>query len=105
MAFYFCKLFSPRPTFPGDITPEEGALMQAHGQYWHGLAERGTAVAVGPVMDPAGAFGFAFVEVEDEAAARALTEADPVIRAGAGFRFETYPVPQAILRTSAPTSR
>jgi hypothetical protein len=36
--------------------------------------------------------------VPDDATAARLTADDPVIRAGAGFRFETYPMPQAVLR-------
>ncbi|MDQ4135994.1 MAG: YciI family protein [Pseudomonadota bacterium] len=100
MPVHFCKLLPPRATFPGDMTPEEGRLMQEHGAYWRGLADRGTAIVVGPVFDPAGVWGMAVVDVADAAAASALTAEDPIIRAGAGFRYEIYLIPQAILRSN-----
>lgn len=31
---YFFKLIPPRPSFPGDITPDESALMERHAVYW-----------------------------------------------------------------------
>ncbi len=98
MPVHLCKLLPPRPTFPGDMTPEEGRLMQEHGAYWQGQADKGVAVVVGPVFDPAGVWGMAVVDVADADAASALTAQDPIIRAGAGFRYEIHPVPQAILR-------
>jgi uncharacterized protein YciI len=98
MPVYLCKLLAPRATFPGDMTPEEGALMQQHGAYWQGVAARGQAIVVGPVFDPAGAWGMAVVDVTDADAAAALTAAAPIAKAGAGFRYQIYPVPQAILR-------
>ena len=100
MPVHLCKLLPPRPTFPGDMTPEEGRLMQEHGAYWQALAERGLAIVVGPVFDPAGVWGMAVVEVEDANAASALTAEDPIVRADAGFRYEIHPVPQAILRSN-----
>ena len=60
------------------------------------VAQDGTTV--GPVFDPASAWGMAVVDVADAGAASALTAEDPIVRAGAGFRYEIYPVPQAILR-------
>jgi hypothetical protein len=42
----------------------------------------------------------AVVDVSDAAAASALTDEDPVVRSGSGFRYEIYPIPQAILRTT-----
>ena len=38
------------------------------------------------------------VEAQDEASAKELGEADPVIRAGAGFTYAVAPVPSLILR-------
>ena len=100
MPFHLCKLLPPRPSFPGHMTPEEMALMQEHGAYWQAVADRGEAVFVGPVLDPVAAWGMAIVEVSDAAAASALTEQDPLILSGRGFRYEIYPIPQAILRTN-----
>jgi uncharacterized protein YciI len=74
------------------MTPEEAELMKAHGAYWQKKLAEGVAVAFGPVLDPAGAWGLGLVRVEDEAAARAYTAADPVIRAGRGFRYEILPM-------------
>ena len=39
-------------------------------------------MAYGPVLDPAGVWGLAIVDVEDEAAARAIVDEDPAIVSG-----------------------
>jgi uncharacterized protein YciI len=80
------------------MTAREGAAMGEHFAYWQGLAERGVAVVVGPVMDPAGAWGLAVVEAGSPDEAQGLADADPVIRAGLGFAYEIHPMGQAILR-------
>jgi len=100
MPFHLCKLLPPRPTFPADMTAEEAGLMQEHVAYWQREADRGAAVFVGPVFDPAGVWGLAIVDVSDAAAASALTEQDPLILSGRGFRYDIHPIPQAILRTT-----
>src|SRR3712207_2789806 len=100
MPVHLCKLLPPRPTFAADMSPAEATLMGEHAAYWGGLTERGIAVVFGPVFDPNGVWGLAIVDVADEATASALTNDDPVIRAGNGFRYEIYPMPQAVLRAS-----
>ena len=74
------------------MTPEEAELMGQHSVYWRDLTRAGTAVAFGPVLDPAGVYGLAVLRADDEAAAQSLADADPVIRADAGFRFEIAPM-------------
>jgi len=98
MSYYLFKLIPPRPTFPQDMTPTEREVMQAHGVYWSALAGKGVAIVVGPVADPAGAWGVAVVEVADEAGARALADSDPVITSGLAFQYNIFPMPQALLR-------
>jgi hypothetical protein len=44
----------------------------------------------------------AVVEAASDAEARALGVDDPTIKAAAGFQFEVYPMPVAILREPAP---
>jgi uncharacterized protein YciI len=100
MSIHLCKLLPPRPTFPADISEAEATLMREHAAYWNGLTERGIAVVFGPVFDPAGVWGCAIVEVADGTAPSTLTEDDPVIRSACGFRYEIYPMPQAIVRAS-----
>jgi uncharacterized protein len=39
MPHFLYKLIPPRPTFPADLTEEEGAIMQEHFGYWAGLIE------------------------------------------------------------------
>jgi hypothetical protein len=36
--------------------------------------------------------------VADEAEARALSQSDPVIKAGRGFKYEFYPMPTVVTR-------
>lgn len=98
MAYFLLRLSPPRPSFPFDATETEKALFADHSDYWLGKADRGEAIAVGPVFDPAGTWGLALVEAEDDAAARSLADADPVIRADAGFAYTLAPVPSLILR-------
>ncbi|MGH9482075.1 MAG: YciI family protein, partial [Terriglobales bacterium] len=80
--FFVFRLLSPRPTFPADMTAEEGAAMQRHGAFWARLTRDGKVVVVGPVLDPAGPWGLAVVRVADESAARELEAADPIIQSG-----------------------
>lgn len=86
------RLNPPRPTFPADATGAELRAMAAHAAWWQGRADAGQAVAAGPVLDPAGAWGLAIVEAEDAAAALRLVEDDPVITAGLGFRYDALPM-------------
>jgi uncharacterized protein YciI len=98
MTHFLYKLISPRTTFPQDITETEMKVMQEHLVYWKELAERKIVVVFGPVADPKGTYGLAIVEAEDEAIAHEYGIHDPAIKAGVGFKFEVYPMPQVILR-------
>ncbi|TGD97235.1 YciI family protein [Methylobacterium nonmethylotrophicum] len=100
MAFFFCRLVAPRATFPGDMTPREAEAMHAHAAYWQGALGR-TVLAVGPVLDPAGAWGLGLISVADAGEAQAFTQADPVAAAGLGFRYEIHPMPQLSLAPAA----
>ena len=100
MPVHLCKLLPPRPSLPGDMSEDEVKLMGEHASYWRALTERGIAVVFGPVFDPAGVWGLAIVDVADESIASALTNDDPVIRSQSGFRYEIYPMPQAIVRAA-----
>lgn len=92
MAHFLLRLSPPRPGFPADATAAEMEAMAAHSAFWQAEADRGTALAVGPVADPSGVWGMALVDVEDEAAAAGLTLQDPVIRAGLGFTYRVLPI-------------
>jgi uncharacterized protein YciI len=98
MAYFLLRLRSPRPTFPFDASEEEMTRMKEHAAFWQGQADAGTAIVVGPVFDPAGTWGMALVEVEDEPAAHALLHVDPIITTDMGFSYDVLPVPSLILR-------
>lgn len=96
--FYLLKLIAPRPSFPGDMTPEEGRVMREHVGYWTEQLGKGTAIVFGPVADPAGVWGLCVLTAENDAEVERLKAGDPIIRAGLGFRMETYPMLQAVAR-------
>ncbi|MER2267069.1 YciI family protein [Methylobacterium oxalidis] len=98
MPYFLLRLSPPRPAFPFDATEAEKALFGEHAAYWIARADAGEAIAVGPVFEASGAWGLALVEAADEAAALALGEADPVIRARTGFSYAVSTVPSLILR-------
>lgn len=98
LGFFLYKLIAPRVTFAQDMTDAEAQLMKVHGEYWSELADRGVAVVFGPVLDPKGSWGLAIVEAKVEAEVRAIGAEDPAIKSQFGFRFEVYPMLQAVMR-------
>src|SRR5215210_7376278 len=96
VSYFFCRLNPPRPSFANDMSHEERELMGAHFAYWTPLLEDGRVLVFGLVDDPTGPWGATIVNVDDEEAARALTDDDPVIRAGEGFHYDVFPMPNAV---------
>ena len=94
---YLYKLVPPRPTFAADMTEAEAAVMAQHATYWTALLAEGRVVAFGPVLDPAGVWGAAIVEADDEAAVRTLGIGDPAIGSGMAT-FDVYSMPSAVVR-------
>ena len=90
MAFLY-RMLPPRPTFPGDMSPEEGEAMQRHFAYWQDLLQREVAVVYGPVQEQGGTWGLAVLDVEDEQAARGIGEGDPAVESGT-CTFEVAPM-------------
>jgi uncharacterized protein len=81
--YFLYRLIGPRPTFgPGDMSDDEAAIMGNHAGYWGRLLADRTAVAYGPVLDPAGNWGLGVVEVEGEADVLALRDGDPAVTSG-----------------------
>lgn len=94
---FHCRLIPPRADFAFTLTDEERALMDRHADYLRGKLAEGTMMLAGPVADPAGPWGLAILRVGTEAEARGLTDADPVVRSGQGFRYEILPLMSAIM--------
>jgi uncharacterized protein YciI len=85
---YVFRLIPPRPDFAWTMSDEERAVMDAHFAYWGELLARGQVVALGPVADPAGAYGIGIVLAEDLAAAETIRDDDPAMRSPFEFRTE-----------------
>lgn len=83
---FFLRLIPPRPSFAFDMNEEEKRLMGAHVAYAKGFFEAGKILAYGPVLAASGSFGMGVFEVEDEAEARRIMDADPTVVA----RLNTY---------------
>jgi hypothetical protein len=103
MSHFLYKFVPYRPDFPTTMTDAETAVMRDHVAYWQVLADKGTAVAFGPVADPAGSWGVAIVEAEGEEV-NAIRAADPVVMSDLGT-VDIYPMPSAITRRSQPGPR
>jgi len=96
--YFAYKLVPPRPTFAMDQTDTEAAVMADHVAYWTNLRDQGAAVAFGPVLDPAGAWGLAVVEADTEDEVHQIRVNDPAVRTETAT-VEVYPMPGAIVRT------
>ena len=93
-------LHPPRENFVSTITEDEAALMSGpHSGYITDLLAKGTLVLAGPSIGSDGGLddGIAIFEADDEAAARAIMEADPAIASGL-MRGELRPMRVAFLR-------
>ncbi len=94
------KLIPPRPTFAGDMSDSEKAVMGEHAAYWTKLFERGRVVVFGAVLEPAGVWGLAVVEADSIDEVRAFAEDDPAVKT----RTCTFEVgamlPGAVVRTA-----
>lgn len=98
---FFYKLVPPRASFAQDMTANEAAMMGQHAAYWKSLIEGGLKVfALGPVADPAGAFGIGVMEVDTEAAAHELACNDPaIVQTQFGFRYEMRSMPRGVMHS------
>ena len=76
------------------MTADEAKLLKAHGSYLQGLLEEGKVLAHGPVVEPQGGFGLSLFDVEDEKELSQLTSQDPMILAGVGAHYDTFPMTQ-----------
>ncbi|WP_246673404.1 SRPBCC domain-containing protein [Mesorhizobium sp. B2-4-14] len=94
---FHCRLIPPRPDFAFTLTDAEKALMKQHSDYLRGKLGEGGVILFGPVADPVGPWGLGIVRADDEAAVRELTEADPAVRSGLGFRYEILPMMTAVM--------
>jgi len=97
MKYFLTRLVPPRPDFPRTMSDQEASAMGEHAAYCRSLLASGRAVVFGPVADPAGVWGLGVVRGTDEAAVWALADADPVIRAGLGLRYEVVPMISAMV--------
>ncbi|HTR51094.1 MAG TPA: SRPBCC domain-containing protein [Kofleriaceae bacterium] len=90
--YFLLRLIPPRATFAQDMSADERAVMTAHGVYWREQLAAGTAIAFGPVLDPAGAWGLGLVRARDEAEVRAFAGKDPALTSNIGMRYELVPM-------------
>jgi uncharacterized protein YciI len=95
MAHFLGIYRPPRPTFPGDATPEEERAIGAHFQYLKALLEEGRLILAGPCEDAS--MGLAVFETRDEAEARAIVASDPAVTSNA-FTCEIKPYHVSLLR-------
>jgi uncharacterized protein YciI len=97
MGFYLFKFVPHKPNFMVTMTDDERAIVYEHVAYWQQFTDNGTAVMFGPVDDPAGGWGVAIVETDDETLPAAIRADDPVVLADLG-PVDIYPIPNAIGR-------
>jgi hypothetical protein len=93
MAYFLSRLIPPRPTLPLDMSAEERGVMLAHQDYWLPQINSGLVLAMGPVLDPKGAYGVMIANVPSLKMLEDWQSRDPAIVSGRGFAYENYPMP------------
>jgi len=106
MRYFFLKLLPPRLDFMQTMNVAEKAIMYAHRCYWAEFAEKGWAVAYGPVVGEHGGFGAGFWALPADVDPEPLTRDDPAMKANVGFRYEISPMPALVIGNvlQSPTS-
>ena len=102
MAWFLSKLIPPRPSFLLDMNEEERAVMLAHQDYWLPRVDAGLVLAMGPVIDPKGAYGVMIANAPSQKMLADWQAEDPAMLSGRGFVFETYPMPAIRVAPQAP---
>jgi hypothetical protein len=102
MSHFLCKLKPPRPTFLSDMSEDEMLVMRRHREYWTPRVEIGVVIAMGPVADPAGAYGVAIIDAPSRAALDAMLASDPAVLARRGFSYDVFLMPAIAVRPSLP---
>ena len=96
MAEWIYFIHPPREDFAATMTDEERAVWAIHFERLQQLLAEGTFVLAGPTLGHLNT-GIAIVDAPDEAAARRITDDDPVI-AGGFARGELRPFRTSLLR-------
>jgi len=96
MAEWIYFLHPPRDDFAATMTDDEQRVWAEHFARFQRLMKEGSVVLVGPTLGRINT-GIAIIEAPDEAAARAIMEADPTIVAGYA-RGELRPFRVSLLR-------
>lgn len=81
MSEWIYFLHAPREDFAATMTEDEQAAFGAHFERLQRLLGEGVLVLAGPTLGPINT-GIAIIEAEDEAAARRIMDADPVLAGG-----------------------
>lgn len=97
MKQFLFRLIPPRPTFAFDMDENEKAKMGEHQQYFVELCKSGKVILYGPVIDPAGPWGLAILEVENDEEAKNIGNNDPTVKAGINT-FETFDIHIGMMR-------
>jgi uncharacterized protein YciI len=74
-----------------NMTPEEARLASQHVQYLKSLLDSGKMTLAAQAFDPKGLWGIIIVNAPDSESARALLDADPMVKAKT-FRGEAIPL-------------
>ncbi|RLV50704.1 hypothetical protein D9V37_01680 [Nocardioides mangrovicus] len=81
MAEWVYLLHPPRENFIATLSESEREVFGRHAQYQAELLEAGTLLLSGPTFGPENT-GICVFTADDEAAARAVMEADPAVSSG-----------------------
>jgi len=92
-------LHPPRDDFAVTMSDDERAVFGEHRAYLEELLAQGSLILAGPTGGTVNT-GIAVLEARDEASARAIMEADPVVASGT-VRGELRPFRAAFLRGRA----
>ena len=96
MAEWVYFIHAPRENFGETMTDEEREVWGVHFERLQSLLAEGTLILAGPTLGTVNT-GITIFEAPDEAAARAIMEADPVIDGGYA-RGELRPMRVSLLR-------
>lgn len=96
MAEWIYFIHPPREDFAATMTDEEKSVWREHAARLDRLLAEGTLILAGPTLGRVNT-GIAVFEAEDEQAARAIMDADPIAASGLA-RLELRPFRASFLR-------